>query len=101
MSEKIMKAFIRGTSIVGIGDEVPDGAIYLTAAPATLLAQTLDALCQHADDGSFMYVAAVYEAESASAAMDAVLDFQDLLITRLSSAPAEGGDYVRTSTPRI
>lgn len=102
MSEKIMEAFIFGTGRIGVAEKAPELAIFLTRAPATLLAQTLDSIAQHNDDGSFMYVDSVYRSRGAIAAIDAIFDFRDLLNSRLSRALASqtGGRHV-SAAPRI
>ncbi len=101
MSEKIMKAFCWRTGVIQLADTVPEGALELATAPATLLAQTVDAVSRHGYDSQIYLVPGVPEADDAEQALDAVFDFRNQLTKRLSRALAEGGDHVRTSAPGI
>jgi hypothetical protein len=102
MSEKTLKAFCWRTGLIQLAPVVPEGALELATAPATLLAQTIDGIGRLSYDNHHFLVPGVPEAPDDNTAMDAVFDFQSQLNKRLSIALAShnGGGNV-SAAPRV
>lgn len=87
MSEQIMKAFCRRNGLIVVGPETPAGAYELATAPATLLAQTIDATAVAAFDSRLeghYFVPGVPDAPNDHHALECVFDFQATLNKRLA-----------------
>lgn len=87
MNEKMLKAFCRRDGLIMLADVTPEGAYGLASAPATLLAQAVDATAIAAFDSSLegmYFVPGVPDTPCERTALECVFDYQTELNKRLS-----------------
>ncbi len=101
MNSKQLRAFCFRSGLLQVAECVPEGALELALAPATVLVAAIEATARLAYDNATWLVPGVPEAPDEKKACDAVFDYQTMLNQRLSRLLAsQGGDDVSCS-PRI